>query len=131
MAWTATVINKEFVNGFYSITVQYTDGTNVVNETYKAQVPKLTWLQGQVGSRISQLEVAGRFDISLGTITLPVPIASDPNISLFGQRIKILEVAKLLIDMGVIQATNPKVVALANWIKNNFDTYIEQVDLWR
>lgn len=131
MAWTASVTSKDFSNGFYSVTVQYTDGVNIVSETYRSQVPNLTWLQDQVRSRISQLSVAGGFNITLGPITLPTPPASDPNISLFGQRVKILEVAKLLIDMGVIVPTNPKVVTLANWVKNNFDTYIEQVDLWR
>lgn len=131
MAWSASVINKEFVGGFYSVTIQYIDGTKVINETYKSQVPGLTWIPDQVRSRISQLSIAGEFDISIGPITPTTPPVSDPNISLFGQRVKILEVAKLLIDMGVIQATNPKVVALANWIRNNFDAYIEQVDLWR
>lgn len=131
MAWTAAVMSKDFREGFYFVTVQYTDGVKTVSETYKSQVPKGTWIQDQVGSRISQLSVAGTFDISLGPVIPSTSATSDPNMSLFGQRIKMLEISKILIDLGVIPASNPKILALANWVKNNFDTYIEQVDLWR
>jgi len=131
MAWTAAVISKDFVNGFYVVNVRYTDGTRNIDETYKAQVPKATWIPDQVRSKISQLEVASGFDITVGPVTPSDPIVTDTDRNLFGQRIKMLEVAKILIDLGIIQATNPKVVALGTWIKNNFDAYIEQIDLWR
>lgn len=130
MAWTASVTSKDFLNGFYVVNVRYTDGTRNIEETYKAQVPRATWIPDQVRSRLSQLETASAFDIALGPVT-PSVVTTDPNMGLFGQRVKMLEVAKILIDLGVIQASNAKVVALATWIRNNFETYIEQIDQWR
>lgn len=131
MAWTASVTSKDFIGGFYVVNIRYTDGTRNVDETYKAQVPKDTWIPNQVRSRLSQLETASAFDIPLGPVTPSAPITTDENMKLFGQRIKILEVAKILVDLGVIQANNAKLVALGNWVKNNFDIYIEQIDQWR
>lgn len=131
MAWTASIISKNFTNGFYNVVVRYTDGVRNIDETYKAQVPKATWIPDQVRSRISQLDIAGVFDVAVGPVTpsdLPI---TDTNMLLFGQRIKMLEVAKMLIDLGVLRADNPKVIALEEWIKNNFDIYIEKIDLWR
>jgi hypothetical protein len=130
MAWTAAVTSKSFVNGFYVVNVRYTDGMRNIDETYRAQVPKATWIPDQVRSRLAQIETASAFDITIGPV-IPSTSTFDPNLGLFGQRVKMLEVAKILIDLGVIQASNAKVVALATWIRSNFDTYIEQIDLWR
>ena len=109
MAWTATVINKAFNNGIYTVTVRYTDGTKTVDETYRTTVPIADWIPRQVALRLPQLEIAGAFDISEAPVTPYTPPAVDPNIELFRERCRILETVKILIDLGAVQVDNSKV----------------------
>ena len=126
MAWTAEVTGKHIVDNVYHVTVQYTDGANTVSETYKARQPSAAWIPDTVANRIPQLEAFYSFDVSIGPVT-PTPDTTDPNLSVFMNRVRLLPSIQVMIDLGVIQADNAKVVQLVNWIKANFNTYFDQM----
>ena len=126
MAWTAQVTNKQRQDDVFFVTVEYTNGTYTQTETYKSRNPSEDWIPNTVTNRIPQLEASYGFDVALGTVT-PIPDTTDPNLNVFLNRVRLLPSIKVMIDLGVIQADNPKVVQLVNWIKTNFSTYFDQM----
>lgn len=126
MAWTATVTNKEILDGEYFVTIDFTDGQHSVTRTFKNRYPTQNWIPDTVRDAIARLESAYEFDIAVGAVTPSDPVPADLTAT-FRQRCRILEIADLLIRRGVISDTNPKYIALVNWITNNFNTYFDQL----
>ena len=127
MAWTAEVKSKEVVDDVYHVTVEYADGTHTHTETYKSRSPSANWIPNTAASRIKQLEVLYGYDVPLGSVTPTVIPAIDPDQQLFQRRARMLPVVKCLVDMNVVPADHVKVVALTNWLKNNFVAYFESL----
>ena len=126
MAWTAQITNKRRQDDVYYVTVEYADGINTHTETYKSRNPSAEWIPDTVANRIPQLEALYSFDVSIGPVT-PTPDTTDPSLSVFMNRVRLLPAIQVMIDLGVIQADNAKVVQLVNWIKANFNTYFDQM----
>ena len=125
MAWTAKITDKRIDNGVASVTLEFTDGVRKVTETYRSTSPNTEWIPLTAKNRISQLAVAYAYDVSVGDVTLPPDEQVDPNVDLFRSRCRLLEIVKIMIDLGVVKADNTKVLQLVNWLKNNFDTYFD------
>jgi len=133
MAWTASVINVQKTEGLVKVTVEYTDGVSPFYEVYQAKAPGPTWIPDNVRNRIALLDAADAVVIPLGSVTPsdppdppdpPVPV--DPEESLFMRRMEILQTVKVLIDLGYVPASNPKVVALGSWITARMATYFDK-----
>ena len=123
MAWTASVKGKQIVDSKMHIIVEYTDGEQIITETYYSRNPMAEWIPNTVKNRIKQLENLFQYDIEIGQITPSEE--PDPNRQLFWERVRLLEFAKLLIDFGVVEQGNTKVQQLISWLTNNFDKYFE------
>ena len=128
MAWTGTVTNKLLQDGVVYVTVEYTDGQNVISETYRNNNPVDEWIDNTVRSRTAQLQIASDYDVPIGPVTPPDLPAVDPNIRLFRSRCRLLEVVKVMIDLGAVDADHPKVLALINWIRNNANDYFDYLE---
>jgi len=129
MAWTASVLKKDFDAGAVLVTVEYRDGARTLTETYKAYLPSPDWIPATVRDKIKQLEAQSTFSIALGTVepALPNPV-KDPDELLFARRIRQLEIIKVMIDLGIVKPDDAKVATLTSWIKNNFNLYFDTLD---
>jgi hypothetical protein len=127
MVWTTTVTNKEIVNGVAEVTLQFTDGTRTIVEKFVSTKPTSSWIPDTVRGRIAQLDVLFGYDISLGPVTPSIFPIVDLNEGLFIRRARALETIKIMIDFGAVDASNPKVVALINWLKANVGTYFDKL----
>lgn len=128
MAWTATVTQKSVNNGMMNVGIQFTDGTKTVIENYRSSFPTEEWLKRTVRDRITYLSALDSFDatIGIGTVTPlgPDPVTPDEQ-NLFMNRVRLLGLVKMMIDMGVITQNNAKVTALVNWLKDRIATYFD------
>lgn len=126
MTWIARVTNKGFSSGTVNVTVEYTDGVDTILETYRTVMPDVNWIPEKVRDRLYTLETSSTFDISIDVIEpAPTTPAQDPNIQLFRHRCRLLEIAKVMIDLDIVQPTHPKVIALGDWISNNINEYFD------
>lgn len=128
MAWTANIVGKNKTNGMFSVTVSYTDGIDTITEVMKSLNPTTDWVAHNIVGRLSQLNNIETFDVSLGTPPDPTPPATiDETEVLFLKRVKLLEIIKLLIDMGIVPIDHPKVTQITDWIKANIGTYFDSL----
>ena len=125
MAWSGTVTNKSDSNGVYSVTVEYTNGTDTIFETYSSKSPHSTWIPDTVRNRIAQLDTMSSYDIAIGMVTPSDPPSVDANIALFARRFGLLPMVQSLIDLGIVSSDHAKIVAYKNWIAENLNDYIE------
>jgi hypothetical protein len=127
MVWTTTVTNKEIVNGVAEVTLQFTDGTRTIVEKFVSTKPTSSWIPDTVMGRIAQLDVLFGYDIPLGPVTPSTLPIGDLNEGLFLRRARSLETIKIMIELGVVDASHAKVVALVNWLKANVNTYLDKL----
>ena len=129
MAWNASVTNKQLIGGIVHVTVEYTDGVEAVPETYRARMPQVGWIPDTVRDRIKQLDAASAYTIPIGPVTpSDDPPVADPDIALFRRRCRLLEIVKVMIDLGAVEPDNLKVEQLINWIKDNVADYFDTLD---
>jgi hypothetical protein len=109
-----------------TVVVRYTDGVSrSFDDAYMSHQPRAEWIPDTVRDVIARLDVADGFTIPVGPITPSAPADPDLNIALFRKRCYLLTVVEAMVNLGLVLPTNPKVVALGNWIKNNFDAYFD------
>jgi hypothetical protein len=126
MTWSASVLSKRVEEGVTIVNLQFTDGAQTIPDTIRSSAPSLAWVQGVVRDRILALNTTDT--IPLGAVTpAEAPPAEDTALTLFRNRCELLFVIKVLIDLGAVQADNAKVVALVNWVKNNFAANIDKM----
>lgn len=122
MAWTATVIASTKDKGILTATVQYTDGTTTFTDPPfrfgASQYPQA--LKGHVTDRLRHLTLADSTTVELGPITPnPEPSAPVPAVELWLTQFRKLEIAWMLIEAGVFQASQPQFQALVLKLRNN------------
>lgn len=59
MKWTATRGNPELVEGYYQVVVSYSNGVEMLMETYTHPRPAGSWLGDRVRTKLKELEEAG------------------------------------------------------------------------
>lgn len=128
MVWTAKVNSKELIKGIVNVAVEYTDGQDVVIETYRTGKPFAEWIPNTVRDKIAQLTLASSYDLAIGPVVPSDPPSIDPDVTLFRIRCRLLETVKTMVDMDAIPVDNAKVVALVNWIKNNADEHFDTLE---
>lgn len=127
--FTATIKNKEFVNGVLKVTVDYSDGVTTVTESCIPQ--DFDGLKFWVKSRLatfnggqeidSTLSINDPIDPADSVVTPPVPtqaeIDRDTWISDYRKWVK---VKTTLIDTGIFTGNEAPAVALKNKVTTNF-----------
>ena len=125
MTWSASVIHSEKIDGFVNVTVQYTEGVNTVIEVYKSFKPDIDWIPKTVRDKIERLDAVSLYTIADGSVTPADLTVIDIDKDLFRRRCHLLLVVKTMVDLGIVSADNEKLLALVNWIKNNFNEYFD------
>ena len=126
MSWIATVTSKTIIKGIYEVTVEYSDGVKIFNETYRHSEPPIDWIPETVRKRIKALLLVDAFSISIGVVTPSTDPVIDSDLAIFMRRIRFLaEVAEPLVSLGVIPIDNIKLQAVITWVRNHFDEYVD------
>jgi hypothetical protein len=129
MSWTATVSQVVKKDGAVLVTIDYSDGTNTVTETYRNYgVPAAQWVEKTVAVKIAQLEGMDATIIPTGAVS-PV-IETPPEQTAEGQwfgKFRRLERLLPLVTAGIIPADNAKWLALVNDVKAGLAAYFDNV----
>jgi len=131
--FTAEILDKAFVNGVIEAQIKFTDGTDVVTDTFK--VPTIANLKEVVSRRLVAMDAAkadegklatGSFD---ATVTPVSPTAKEvAEKEWLANYYKWLRVKTTLIDTGILDGTETKVVALQNKVKTDFlPAYLDSI----
>jgi hypothetical protein len=132
--YTATITNKEFINGALRVTVEFSDGVTTVTESCIPQ--DYDGLKFWVKSRLATFNSAKEIDTDLA-INDPVDVADPtPVVPVLTQDEidqndwiqdykRWVKVKTTLIDTGVLTGNETQVQALRTRVQNNFKaTYI-------
>jgi len=144
MAWTATLESKEQLAGRIKLRVIYTDGTDSFTESVEIVAPgDAKAALRDVQRRLDQLDrmdtifqaiTVGPIDFSPLDPILPAP-PTPPTPQELARRTWVrdftrLRAALLLVDMGVLVATNPQIIALRATVTADFlPAYIDSVEV--
>jgi hypothetical protein len=117
--WTAKIQNKALENEQMVLTVLFTDGEKTLTETCKPQDE--TGFNYWVDARLKSLngsevfKTAYEIGETVEVKTLPVPVATEQDI--WNAKFYRLQQVQKLVDLGIVQNDNAKVVALRNDLK--------------
>lgn len=124
--WTATVKNKEFVNGAIRVTVDFSNGTDTVTESCIPQDKDgfTHWVKSRLatfnGGEVINQEFAVNAPVDFVEPTPVVPTAEEmARQTWFADYYKLQQVQKL-IDLAVLTGSETAVVNLRKKVKNNF-----------
>jgi type IV secretory pathway VirD2 relaxase len=124
--WTATVKNKEYVNGAIKVTVDYTDGTNTVTESCIPQDKDgfRHWVKSRLATFNGGEEIDTEFAVN-DVVTIEEQVVNEPTAEEMAQQawfsdyFKLQQVQKL-IELNVLTGNETPVTNLRNKVKNNF-----------
>lgn len=125
--WTASITSAQRVNADASVSVQYTDGTNVLSETYHVSDPNQ--LKQTVINKIAQLGAVDSFLASTTTgpvdTSVPVVIPTVPTQAQLNQQVFVADLAtlkqmKTAIAQGLKTNTDADYVALVAKLKAEY-----------
>jgi hypothetical protein len=128
MGWTATktIVSKD--QDMVSVTVQYTNGVTSFSETYKASgIVGASWIPDIVANKILNLNAANNLTIITGPVTPTPVIIPDETFLQFQLDLRRLDIILKLIQAKALDATDTKVVAFVNRIKNALPTYWDKI----
>jgi len=136
MAYTAKIVRKEKEDGLLRITVEYTNGVDIVRQNIQLNtVPDTDWLKRKIKNRIQELESldtyvdsveVGAVDVSgVGTMIDP----SDSEASIFQRDYYLLDKMKRAVEIGIIEATNTNLVALETKLKLQLQKHPDYIEL--
>jgi len=129
MAWTASVLTSAFRGGAAEVTVRYAEGSETIDETYRATTPTADWIPRTVRDRIAQLTAVSTFAIPTGPVA-PADADTPPDAApaVFKNRMRLLTEIHALIGLGIVPDTNAKFLAYKAWLQSNlvarWDTYV-------
>jgi len=136
MAYTARIIRKEKEDGLLRITVEYTNGVDIVRQNIQLNtVPDTDWLKRKIKNRIQELESldtyvdsveVGAVDVSGVGITID---PSDSEASIFQRDYYLLDKMKRAVEIGIIEATNTNLVALETKLKLQLQKHPDYIEL--
>lgn len=124
MAWTATIVSKEFVNGVPYINFEFTNGVDKATERLVAR--DLTSLKNQVTQKIIDLTNSESFlsTLSVGsfdsTLVVINPTQAEIDQGKWFRDWNNLKGVNQLIAAGVLTGNETRVVNLVNNVKTNF-----------
>jgi hypothetical protein len=125
MAYTAKIISKTIDNGVPVVTVEFTNGVTVVQESVKPQ--DLTGFKYWVKSRLATFnadiayQIGEDVDVTDPVVTPPTPTQAElDEASWRGRLAKMKWVQENLIDTGVLTGSETQVVNLRNGLKTDF-----------
>lgn len=125
MPWTAEVTKKEVIDGALRVTVLFSDGKNSITETWKSLAPDSDWVAKNAADRIAQLEQVYSSTISTGEV-IPREKESpvvDETAEAFVQAVNFLRQIEPLIDLGVIEIDDKKILAAKKIVTDNWPAY--------
>ena len=116
--WTAKLIKKNYIKGDdkIEVIVEYTDGVDTINQTYKITNPSREILKEIIKEKIENLNNLENLDNTLvkGEIDLTetpiIPIALSDEEKTFIENLKLFEKLKKMADYGLIQSDDSKFV---------------------
>lgn len=127
MAWTASVKSVDKQPSVILVTIEYSDGTNTVEETHKLYgQPDVDWLKRTAGLKIARLEGLAGTSVPTGPVgswTDP----TDPQYIAFLNALQKLERIKLLVDTKVLQETDQRVVDFIVFLRSKVDDYWDKL----
>lgn len=124
--WTATVKNKEFVNGAIRVTVDFSNGTDTVTESCIPQDKDgfTHWVKSRLatfnGGEVIDSEYAVDTPVTLTEPTPVAPTAEEIARNVWMRDYWKLQQVQKLIDLAVLTGNEAPVTALRNKVKNNF-----------
>jgi len=127
MAWTASIINKQVQDDLVLITVEYTDGQNVISKVYRSTKPNPQWIPDTARDTIERLEKAFGFDVVLGEVTPSDPIVIDPVVAQVRKTVRQFHFLKGLIDLGWVPENHPKIQDEKAFILANLVDYWDYI----
>lgn len=134
MAYTAKIISKTIDNGVPVVTVEFTNGVTVVQESVKPS--NMEGFKAWVKSRISVFDESEKLptdypentpiDVSDPVVTPPTPTQAQLDEASWRERLaKMKWVKENLLDTGVMTGSEAQIVTLRNGLKTDFKaTYI-------
>jgi hypothetical protein len=130
MAWTASVFDKNVLNGRVIVVVQYSDGTNLFNETYETiGQPSTSWIENLTFNRLNQLNNQSLAGLPSTGIITPVNPTTLVSISTSQQdwvvNFGMLQKIDLLLKYNIISTTDSDILALKNYLTNNWRVFLK------
>jgi hypothetical protein len=132
--WTATVKSKELVGGALNVTVDFTDGTRTVTESCIPQDKAgfEFWVKSRLATFNGGVAIDAEYAVD-APVVIAEPVVVPPTqaeldyAEWFNDFNRLVRVQKL-IELGIIQASNAKVVALKNKVTTNLKAeYIDSI----
>ena len=105
------------------VTVEYTDGSNVITETYRTnKEPPENWIPATVHHRIADLEGVDSAVIAVGPVTPEDP--ADIDKITWRQRFRQLQTLDILLRYNIVEANHPKIQVLKTYLQNNWESML-------
>lgn len=115
--YTAKIESHTFTQGELKITVNYASPADSFNEVH--QIYSLEELNKKISARLNQLNALAAIEIPVGQyIPTPVVHVFDPK----QKALNDLHDLKNLVDLGVIEKTDPSFLTAIQEVKGNIET---------
>jgi len=111
MAWTAEIIDKNQISDVFYITVRYTDGKSIIEESYKTNSNATSsWATDTITLKLKQLDSldTADADIKLGAV-VPNPDITDADMITFKRLLNRYSTFKKLMDYKIVSESNKEV----------------------
>lgn len=116
--WTSTIKGKDFVNGQFRVSVEYTDGTNTFSEVHNLSNQEN--LDRTIRSRIAQLEATATFSttVSTGPYTPSEEVKATPTA--YDLAIQEVSRVKNLVELGILKETDKEFIDAITALKAEY-----------
>lgn len=120
--WQATIIETELDDGALKVTVEYTDGTRTITETYRSTGGDLTdWIEKTAKNKIQRLKTLDQATIPIGPVGPPTE--RDPDEVEWCNALRTLRRLDILITTGIITKNDSRYQALTAQVAADLDKY--------
>ena len=124
MPWSANVTDANLSQGVMIVTVQYTDGSEIITESYKSSgVPKVDWIGKTVFKKIEALDALDDYIVPVGPVT-PVDPSLPAERILWNERHSLIRTLDILIDRGIVDPQDTDVQSLKTYLTANWKTFL-------
>jgi len=103
------------------ITIEYTDGRQVVSRNYRTDAPTDTWVQKCVDAEVSKLEKLFAFDPTVADSSLDPDPGPSKEEQAYQEALRKLELARPLLDLGAISIQDkdisPVIATIVDYVR--------------
>lgn len=105
--WNAIIESKAQNAGSYQVGIVYTNGISKFSEALDLTGQDVTSLNTKVQARLDSLNKAQSLDTAVILGNFVSSVLGNTPLSIFNQKLRVLQNAKMAVDLGLLQNTDP------------------------